>query len=302
MSEPNGTDPNPRKQDPMQAVPADADTRMVVADLDGTLLDGNAEIPSALWPLLDRMRERGIVFVPASGRQYATVHSMFERADRGMPFIAENGGFVVRNGREIDSTTLDHGFVTQAVQLLRELATQGLDLGFVLCGKKSAYVERHDEAFMAQARIYYVALAVVEDVLNAQDDIMKLAVYDFGDPERTTIPPLSRFRGSHQVVLSGKHWVDVMPSDVNKGLAVRSLQTELGISHEQTAAFGDYLNDVEMLDAAGLSFAVANAHPDVKAHARAVVPANTEGGVITTMERLLEIRERSDRAARFAQQ
>ncbi|SER78144.1 hypothetical protein SAMN05443377_11068 [Propionibacterium cyclohexanicum] len=300
MSQPNDT-ATAGPQDPEQAVPADADVRLVVADLDGTLLDADSRIPPALWPLLDRMRAHGIVFVPASGRQYATLRAMFERFAHTMPFIAENGGYVVRDGHEIDSTTLEPDVVAAVVARVRELVRHGADLGIVVCGKNSAYVERHDEAFMAQARIYYVALAEVDDVVTADDEIVKLAIYDFGHPERTTMPHLAEFEGSHRVVLSGKHWVDVMPAGVNKGLAVASLQRELGIGREQTAAFGDYLNDVEMLDAADLSFAVANAHPQVKSHARAVIAANTDGGVIAILTRLLEVREQRREAVRPAQ-
>lgn len=301
MSEPNGKDPNSGAQDPEQAVPDDADPMMVVADLDSTLLDGEARIPSRLWPLLERMREFGMLFVPASGRPLATIHSMFERAERGMPFIAENGGYVVRDGRTIAASTFDHRFVATVIERVRGLVADGADLGLVLSGKNSAHIERHDEVFLDQARIYYVALSVVDDLLTVPDDIVKLSIYDFGDPEHSTKSRVDSFAEGNQVVLAGKHWVDIMSAGVNKGVAVRSLQEALGIGREQTAAFGDYFNDIEMLDAAELSFAVANAHPEVKKHARAVVPANTEGGVITTLERLLEVRERSVRALRPAQ-
>ncbi|MFT8395365.1 Cof-type HAD-IIB family hydrolase [Propionibacterium sp.] len=268
------------------AVPDDAEVKMVVADLDGTLLDQNSEIPPQLWPLLDQMSERGIFFVPASGRQFATLASMFERGGKDMPIIAENGGYVARGGQEIDSTVLEPGFVSSFVMMLRGMAADGYDIGVVLCGKRSAHVERSDEAFLKEARLYYKALEITDDVLKADDDIMKIAVFDFNDAEKA-LPVLEQARDGHKVVLSGKHWIDVMPLGVNKGLALQRLQRELGISHEQTAAFGDYLNDAEMLDAAGLSFAVANAHPEVKARARAIVPANTEYGVITTIEELL---------------
>ena len=59
---------------------APVDVRLVVVDMDGTLLDGHGRIPAGLWPLLGVMRERGIVFAPASGRQYATLATMFADA------------------------------------------------------------------------------------------------------------------------------------------------------------------------------------------------------------------------------
>ena len=55
-----------------------------------------------------------------------------------------------------------------------------LDLGIVLCGKRSAYVERTDDAFLDQATPYYAKLEVVDDLLAVDDDVLKVAVYDFG--------------------------------------------------------------------------------------------------------------------------
>jgi Cof subfamily protein (haloacid dehalogenase superfamily) len=279
--------PSSRLPADVQALAGSSDLRLVVADMDGTLLDQNGNVPDGLWPLLERMRERGIVLAPASGRQYGTLAQMFGRAFDGMPFIAENGTYVVRDGAELSSTTLDRGCVIAVIGRLRELARGGRDLGIVLCGKRCAYVERDDEPFLAEARQYYADLAVVDDVLEPEDDVLKVAVFDFGDVESAIAPALAPFRDSHQVVVSGRHWIDIMAAGVNKGTAVRGLQRELGITRGQTAAFGDYLNDLELLDAAGLSFAMANAHPQVLARARAIAPSNAEGGVVTVLAELL---------------
>lgn len=268
--------------------PADRlDVRLVVADMDGTLLDADGQIPDGIWSLLDVMRARGIVFAPASGRQYATLATMFERSDEGLAFIAENGTYVVRDGRELSSNVLDEAFVRDVVGRVRTLAAGGIDLGAVVCGKRSAYIERTDPAFHAQADIYYAQLAEVDDVLAVDDDVLKVAIYDFGDAETSTAPQLAGFRESHQVVVSGKHWIDVMNRGVDKGVAVRGLQADLGIGPEQTVAFGDYLNDLQMLQAATHSYAMANAHPDVKAVAAHEAPANADEGVLTVLRALL---------------
>lgn len=274
-------------QVPSETLPSGAEVRLVVTDMDGTLLDEHGRVPEALWPLLDRMRQRGVVFAPASGRQYATLHRMFERAAEGMPFIAENGSYVVRDGLALSAHLIDRAVVERVVASMRALAKTGPDLGVVLCGVRSAYVERTDAAFVDEASRYYARLETVEDLLAVDDAILKLALFDFGDAASELLPSLEEVRETHQVVVSGEHWIDVMDRDVNKGVAVRELQRELGIGAEHTVAFGDYHNDLQMLDAAGISFAMANAHPDVVARARFVAPANTEHGVVATLHRLL---------------
>ena len=65
------------------------DIRLIVADMDGTLLDGDSNIPDDFWPLLDELHAKGVEFVPASGRQLATLRSMFaDRVDGAMSYIA----------------------------------------------------------------------------------------------------------------------------------------------------------------------------------------------------------------------
>ena len=91
------------------------------------------------------------------------------------------------------------------------------------------------------------------------------------------------------VVVSGEHWVDVMNRTADKGAALRRLQRELGITPAQTMVFGDYLNDLQMLDAAEWSFAMENAHPDVIARARHLAPSNNDNGVLRTIARVLDL-------------
>lgn len=266
------------------------DIRLVVADMDGTLLDARGEVPDDMWPLLAQLRESGIVFAPASGRQYATLARLFERAIDGLAFIAENGTYVVRDGVEVSSDALDPAVVRALVERLRALAVDPgnpRDLGVVVCGKRSAYIERTDAAFRAEADTYYATLAEVPDLLAIDDDVLKVAIYDFGDAETGTAPGLVDFRATHQVVVSGRHWIDVMNQGVDKGVAVRRLQRDLGITPDETVAFGDYLNDLQMLDAATHSYAMANAHPEVIARARHLAPANTDAGVVTVLRALL---------------
>lgn len=276
--------------DVLLPAPADvADVRLVTVDMDGTLLDAEHRVPDALWPLLEELARRDVLFCPASGRQYANLAARFGDAGAHLPFIAENGAYVVHAGREISADCLERDVVRRVVGAVRGLAREGADVGVVVCGKASAYVERRDPAFREQADRYYTLLTEVDDVLAVADDVLKIAVFDFGSAERTVAPALAEFRDTHQVVVSSAHWVDVLGATTHKGAAVRRLQEAYGITPEQTMAFGDYLNDLEMLDAAAFSFAMGNAHAQVVERARFVAPPHTEDGVVRTLAGLLGV-------------
>lgn len=268
------------------------DIRLVVVDLDGTLLNGDGRLPAGMFEALAGLRARGIVFAPASGRQHATITRLFAEdpeVAHGLVVIAENGALVTHGGEQVSLHPLDLGWTRGVVARARGLGDQGVDLGVVVCGSRSAWIERTDEAFLAEVERYYARLETTENLLTVEDEVLKVAVHDFGDPTVVTAPALAAFCAPQQVVVSGPHWVDIMGEGVHKGLAVRDLQRALGVSAAQTMAFGDFLNDLEMLRAAEHSWAMANAHPMIIETARHLAPANTDDGVLRTLRDVLHL-------------
>ena len=265
-----------------------AQLRLVVSDTDGTRLDPvTGEVPEEFWPVLAQLQERGIDFVPASGRQYATLARAFADHLAGLHIIADNGAYVVHDQAESSSNGLDWEVSRRIVTTGRELIAAGARAATVISGKRSAYVEADDPAVLAEAGKYYAALERVEDLLQVDDDVLKIAIFDADDAQANLEPALAGLRPQYQVVVSGQNWVDVMGDGVTKGDALGRLQKQLGVTAQQPAVFGDYLNDIEMLDRAEHSFAVANAHPEVFAHAKYVIPTAAERGVVAALQRLL---------------
>jgi len=260
------------------------DIRLVATDMDGTLVDDAKQIHDELWPLIDELFARGITFCQASGRQYENLRQQFEDVADELVFIAENGTYVVAHGRELFWDGLARDVARRLVLRVREIP----EAGAVLCGKRSAYVERRDAPFVDQVALYYARLEVVGDLLEVEgDDVLKVTVYDFVSAEHNAAPRLADFGLSNQVMVSGPHWVDVTSPTANKGRAVRKVQETLGVTPDQTMVFGDFLNDLEMMDAATYSFAMANAHPRLKERASYVAPANNANGVVRTIRAVL---------------
>ena len=276
---------------------AGADLRLAAVDMDGTLLDDDKNFPPGMDELLDLMDERGVTFAPASGRQVWTLIDMFP-GRAGMTAIGENGAIVMRDGVEVSSSPLDAPTMREAVRLVRE-ATGGrdaIDGGLVMCGKQRAYVERTDDRFVEGVMPYYHRTERVEDQLaiidaiesgELDDAIVKLAVFALEPVGPLAEATLSRFATTHQYAISGPNWADLQIRGVDKGRAVRQLQRFLGVDRSHTAVFGDAGNDLSMMSEGDLSFAMANASPDVVAAARFVAPSNNEAGVAQVLRTLL---------------
>lgn len=265
------------------------DIRLIAVDLDGTLLDEAGEVPPGTWGLLDRLRQRDIMFAPASGRQYAKLLDVFAGHTESMVMISENGNFVVRDGVELASSVMGPDVVRRIVEHARTLRRR-LGVRVVLCGKRAAYVEPSEDAFVAvEVTPYFSDIEEVPDLLAVTDDILKLSVFSPGDAETLLAPEFAPFSDSFKVVVTTTNWVDIMQPDANKGTALRAVQGVLGVTREQTMAFGDYPNDLEMLDAAAWSYAMGNAHPEVKARAKHLAPSNAEHGVLKVITDVLEV-------------
>lgn len=269
----------------MHTIDPTAQIKLVAVDMDGTFLDGEGKIPDAAWEIIERLQQRGISFVPASGRQFATLREQFARLG-DIAIIAENGTVVMDGLRELYSNIIDPAAVSSTIATTR--AHAGLDAGLVLCGRRTAYVERNDEKFLAAIAPYYRAVQVVEDLKKVEDAIIKMAVNVGTGQVKAMAAALDV---PLQVVISGTHWVDAMNHGVHKGLALNALQEKLGVDAQQTVVFGDYPNDLEMMQAAHYSFAMANAHPLVAQAANFTAPANTEHGVLQVLSAYLDGRQ-----------
>ncbi|WP_211331427.1 Cof-type HAD-IIB family hydrolase [Flaviflexus salsibiostraticola] len=263
------------------------DVRLVVCDMDGTLLDDKGAVPETFWSLVDEMDRRGIVFAPASGRQYATLARMFEAHDSVRTFIADNGTKVIQDGEAVSLTPIERDTAVRVIDDVRRATHR--DLGLVVGGAERAYVERKDDRFVNEAARYNIDLEIVDDLKDVDDHFLKMATFDFDGVEGIVDDVFPGDWDGAQVVVSATHWIDVMSNRANKGTAVVDLQKHLDVTPAQTVVFGDFLNDLEMIQQAELSFAMENAHQGILDAARYIAPSNSEHGVVTVLKHMLNL-------------
>jgi Cof subfamily protein (haloacid dehalogenase superfamily) len=259
------------------------DIRLVVTDMDGTLLDDAREIHDEFWPLADELFARGVVFAPASGRHYFSLRQKFDAIADEVVFIASNGAHVVARERDLHTDLLPLDVALAVVHRVRDVP----DAFAVLCGLRSAYIDSDDEGFAAWIRPHYPRLARVGDLDAVRDDVLSVGVFDRRPATENSLRALGRLGASVRMMATDPHWVDVVSPTVDKGSAVRHLQEILGVTAEQTMVFGDYLNDLEMMPTATYSFAMANAHPLLKELASWTAPTNSANGVVRTIRTVM---------------
>lgn len=254
--------------------------KLIASDMDGTLLDRNGCLPPNFFEILDKLKSKGVCFTAASGRSYEPLFLDFAPHSESLSYIADNGTCVVHEGKLIYKNTLSKEYVKEVVKACEKL--EGVYL--ILCGVNGAYM---GECPWTSEEIdkYYKTRAVVDDLSCVDDEIFKIGICDIKGATNNSYAFLAPiFSENLTVVRSGAFWTDVMNLNVNKGEALKKLQGKLGISEDETMAFGDYYNDIEMLKRAKYSFVMETADDEIKKHGNFIAKGNHEYGVVKAIQ------------------
>ncbi len=253
--------------------------KLIATDVDGTLVkDSSPEIYPEMIEMIKKLREQGIIFCIASGRQSTSIEKMFHEIKDDLIFLADTGAHVQCRGQNIHVANMNREYLEGVIKDLRLYKDQGCEL---ICEAPGlTYIESKNQDFIdfigEQYRCDY---KIVDDVLE-QKDIIKASIFrrpsirQIG--EKVLIPKWSEYL---KVVMAGEDWVDFMDPSVDKGHALKFVQDFYGIKPEETMVFGDNNNDIGMLLQAGESYAVATANDAVKASAKHICPSWMEKGV-----------------------
>lgn len=258
--------------------------RLIATDMDGTFLDSHKKFDKAFIDLFYAMQKQGIKFVVASGNQYYRLYQKFLPLSQHMYFIAENGSYIAQGASELSCHVMPrHDVMKVAVSLLKYPR-----LVMILCGRKGAYVLNEFLEYRDEVKKYYCAYSFVNSFDEIDDEIMKVAIYDkehyvsdFYDDIVSWLPP------HFKIVTSGNEWLDIQNQGVNKGVGIQFLQSLYQIKPEECAAFGDQMNDYEMLKAVKYSYAMSNAVTPIQDIAYQVIGSHDEQAVISQIKIIL---------------
>lgn len=258
--------------------------KIFASDMDKTFLTSQSEVPKNFSATLKKIHEEELHFVLASGRAlYNMKNKMKDYVDK-LDFVSDNGAFVSIQGETIYKSVMDKDIIHKLILEGRKLKETSL----VLVGEKTAYVELFDEHHSGLLYEYYLDFDIVEDLTLIEEDIVKVtflntdSIHDIFEQE---LQPL--FKDFVNIVLSGEIWIDAMNKNVNKGNSLLKVLDYYGLDSSELVSFGDYHNDIQMMQLAGKSYAVDNAHIDVKDIADEIIDNNDSNAVLRKIEEYL---------------
>lgn len=260
--------------------------KLICSDVDGTLVpDGTSQLNTELYDVVLRLKQKGIHFAAASGRQAVSLEKLFAPIRDQIFYLAENGAYIGCYGRELFTRSMDEQDVKQ---MIREIHAHMPECDILLSGPRKAYTDSKNPVFLKfLLEGYRYALDEVESLESLKGSFIKLAVYRENIPAEYLTFLRERWGTRYKIVTSGDMWIDILDIHANKGLAVKELQESLSITPEETMVFGDQQNDIEMIRQAYFSYAVANALPETRAAARFITDSSTDDGVLKVLRELL---------------
>lgn len=263
--------------------------KAVAVDMDGTFMNDDLNYDHERFErVLSKLRKRHIHFIVSSGRPLSRLRRDFAGFLDRIDIVAENGAVLVQDNQIIASHYLTH---KTGLELIHFIENKYPQTRICVSGKNNSYYKAsYPTDFKRLMRFYYPgSLAITSfDQIPVSENIIKLTL---NCPAELAEPMQAAFNRQHaeriHCTTSGFDDIDVVPYGINKAKALKYFLRYFKVPAKQLIAFGDGLNDKEMLELAGYSYAMANGNPAIIKLAKYKAPSNNESGVLQVLEKYL---------------
>lgn len=273
----------------------DSAPQLIATDLDGTLLRDDRTVSPRTIAALAAAEDVGVEVFFVTGRPVRWMGVVAEHLARHGIAIVANGAAVVnlRTGTLIEAFPLPEDDALTVAHALRE-AVPGTTFAV-----ERSFGFRREPAYPAAEPDTAEPRASVEALLAEDRDqplLKLLAKHPSLDPDDFLATALAVAGGHVEITRSSESaLLEISGAGVSKATTLAKCCAERGVTASEVVAFGDMPNDLAMLDWAGTSYAVANAHPHVLAATTHHTESNDEDGVARVIERIVAARREQDR-------
>ena len=271
------------------------DIRVIATDMDGTLLDpkGQLDLPR-LEKILDKLDQCDIRFVIATGNEVHRMRQLLGHLAERVVLVVANGARIFENNELIQAQTWDDAMVDKALGHFKgrecqdQFVVTAMNGGFVKEGTVFTELDKFMTPEMIE-KLYQRMNFVDEFDPNLFGGVLKMSMVVGEERLDSVLQEINDlFDGHVRAVSSGYGCIDILQDGIHKAWGLVELLKRWNLKPEQIMAFGDSENDIEMLELAGISYAMENAEEAVKRVATKVAPANSQAGVYKVLENWLE--------------
>lgn len=259
-------------------------SNLYVSDLDGTLLRSNETTSEYTNQVINSLVDKGMIFSYAMARSLITAKKVTKGIHVKIPLIVYNGAFVMDNITE--EILIANYFDDSVYSVLEDLfhnAVYPIVYSFMGGREKFSFVPKMCTKGMnmfLESRKGDIRTNEVNSLSKLKEgNIFYIVCID--EPEKLK-PLYDKYKDKYHCVYqtdiyTKEQWLEIIPQEASKSNAIKQLQTMLDT--EKLIVFGDGKNDIDMFQMADESYAVANAHEELKKYATGVIASNDEDGV-----------------------
>lgn len=289
--------------------------KLIVMDMDGTLLnEDNIILPETKHALM-KAQQQGIRLVLASGRSYSKLmpYAKELEMERYGGYLIEVNGMAMydlEKGKRYVQARMESVHVQELFSYFRQWDVEiiaNIDDGMYdynpprILKEKKVYREKHNLPddypwtggafhFLSDNRIGYPRLTYIQTADEIIEPINKISVtYHAEIMDEVTKQAKLDLSDHYWVGRTTERWLEIMLPDITKGNGLKKLAEKLCLSHNEIMAFGDGENDIEMLEAVKYSIAMENALPNVKNVVYDVTASNNHNGIAKAIHKYLHI-------------
>lgn len=263
--------------------------RLIVTDLDGTLLDNEGQIPVGFSAYVKELKDLGIELMLASGRPLYTIRNTFKQYKNDIIISGDNGATVDFKGSKFKIDSLSKDELKELLDYSRKFETAVV----VFFGSESTILFEESKTMTLLPDEFFGPIKYIRNIDELDDEIVKfsLNILDKSGKSIYFDDLLPTFKGRYSVSYGDESWVDVMKLNVNKGEALKKVAEHLSIDLENVMVFGNALNDKEMLEAVEYSYVVDNAFSEVIEYANYKTDSNIDLGVFKIIDMVIKKHE-----------
>ncbi len=264
--------------------------KLVITDMDGTFLNSKGEFDREYFhKVRSLMESKGVHFAACTGKQCERVEEIFGDDKQGIWILGDSATRIKHNGEFIYQSLIPNQI---GLEVIEELEAIKENQTIIACTEQCAIIKKgRGDSERNIVRCSYAKMLEVDDLSEITDDFVKITVLDVEKECFETVKKIRQFEDRVYMVASEAAWIDITNHSVHKGTTVKKLQSILDVTADETMAFGDGYNDLELFEQATYSFAVRNAFDEVKLKASFGAPSNDENGVLFTVEKILTLKE-----------
>ncbi len=263
--------------------------KLIITDLDGTFLNSQGSFDKEYYKQVRQlMQQKGVVFAVCTGKQGERVEELFgEELCQDLWILGDSATRIKHKGQYVYQSLLKNTLGLTIIEKLEQIAADHI---VIACTPTAAFIKTTTPADQAKmVRRSYAVVKTVDNYQELTEDFVKITVFDAQERCFESVLELEKFKEQAYIVASEAAWIDIANVGVHKGTTVAELQKILQVTKEETMAFGDGLNDRELLETATYSFAMRNAFEEIKDIAAFVTKSNDENGVLATIEKMLAL-------------